>query len=209
MLGLGWLKDKWDAAQERKRLDLHKDQVASEIMDAIKAKDCGAIDTAYNSLETQDGFWRRDRLNNMLRTSIQTNDVAVFQKVMEISQREADYTFYEHSPLMPGAGIHFSYQYSLLYYAIQSKAEDVALHMVNDLGVSVYESGEYNKSKYHSGGLLSSGHTERTKDVYDQPLELAKEAGMDRLAAVLAEKMASDLQQQAAALRQKTSTLRP
>ena len=202
MLGIGWLKDKWAEAQENKRIRLHQDDVAQQLLTAIRNKDIQAIENALASLETDDGFWRRDRVHNALYSAIRSNDVDVFQKTMElIPNVDRNYIFHDYGPSFPGAGFHYSTSSSLLYEAINAQAEDVALDIVSDPEVDIYSSGEYNKSVYRDGGFLSSGHMEKTKKVYDVPLELAKEKGMNRLAVVLSERVAADMTRQAAQLR--------
>lgn len=203
MIGLGWLKDKWAQAQENKRIRLHQNDVAQELLAGIQNKDIQAIEDAMASLETEDGFWRSDRVHNALYAALRSNDVDVFQKVIDlIPNVDRNYVFHDHSPVVPDAGIYYSSSSSLLHEAIKIGAEDVALDIISDPEVDVYNSGEYNKSIYHSGGFLSSGHVEKSGNVYEAPLELAKKNGMNRLAAALSERIAADMTRQAAQLRQ-------
>lgn len=201
----GWLRDKWNERKEKQRIRAHHKEQHEKLNQAITDKDAPKIAEIIEQTEKADVFISH-RYNSFLRAAVRTNDLETFEAVHNLSDSPSpNYVFYDHSPMVPGAVSHFTYRTPLLSYAIDNGAENVALALAQDPQTNIYQQSNFSKSTYHSGGFLSSGHTERKNKEYPLPRVIAEEKGMANVAAVLAQREADDLTAKVAQLRSKPS----
>lgn len=189
----GWLKDAWEARQERQRLHAHYKEQHTKLNQAIEDQDPSAFREILEQTEKIETFLSH-RKNDLLKNAVRAQGIDMYETVSEVcGSPSGHYTFYDHSPLMPGAGMHWSYTTPLIIYAIQNDAADIAMKLAQDPNTNIYVQATYSKSTYHSGGFLSTGHTERKNKEYPIARIQAEEKGMSAVAAVLAQREAADL----------------
>lgn len=195
----GWLQEAWQARQEKQRLKAHHKEQLEKLSQAIADKNPDQIQEVITKTEKADVLISH-QYRSLLRQAIKTNDVDTFDTVHHLSEAPSpNFTFYDHSPLLPEGPYHSS-QTPLLSAAINQGADAIALHLAKNPQTDIQAQASSSTSTYHSGGFLSSGHTERKDKAYPIPRILAEEKGMNEVAAVLAQREAADLTAKARAL---------
>ena len=198
----GWLKQAWNAHQEKLRLKAHHKEQRSALTQAIADKNPAQIGEVLAATEKADVLISH-QYRSLLREAIKTNDVATFDSVHNLSGAASpNYTFYDFSPLVP-EGPHHSSRTPLLSAAIDQGADAIALHLAQNPQTDIQAQASSTTSTYHSGGMFGSGNTEHKTKVDPIPRLLAEKKGMNEVAAVLAQREAADLTAKAAQLARK------
>lgn len=166
-----------------------------------------AIPEGGSALETLlDAPFKPNQRRVLLATAINTDNTGIFQTVLDaLVQGDPNYKLREYSDSLD---ISLDLRVcSLLYQAIASEKPRVALWLAANPKTDIRSSGYSESSVYYGGGFTRSGHIETRVCNFPSCLEEARALGLSDVAAVLAQREATLLRSQAAALQDEAEHL--
>ncbi|MCM2344560.1 MAG: hypothetical protein NDJ24_08370 [Alphaproteobacteria bacterium] len=155
------------------------------VLRAIDAKNMPVVEKIFDTVEF-DGRQTRE----IVKAAIVRDDVALFDLALKkVLHGNVNYALSEHSSGGPEGPSHTTIC-PILSYAIEQGSRNVALRLANDEQTNVSKQGVSTTHIYISGGMMGSGHCERTDRYHAKPLDLARKAGMGDVLIVLLERTA-------------------
>ena len=196
----GWLKTAWNDRQERRRIHDHHKAQMKKLELAITQQDITAISETILATEQRESF-TIDNYDRLLRLAIATDNLDIFSKIYRLAKSPTpNYKFQGNSTVMPRSDLYFTSYHPLLSTAIESGAAKIALQLARDPQTDIYARSYSEKISYYSEEIHGSLQTESSRNYADSALILAKQKGMNDVAATLAQREAADLTAKAAQL---------
>lgn len=189
------LVSKWNESHARARNAKDGTQKYKQAIAAIVNGDSDGLKAVIESIADIDHF-RTHHINDLLKGALVGGDVELFKPLYRVINNNPNYIFHVND-LYADGGPRFDRQERLLYIAIESKAEKIAIFLADEKNCDIRTSG-FQSFSYcdHKTQKMAKGYMP-----YKTPIELARAYGMKSLVMALAVKEASLKQQEVNALR--------
>jgi|GEM_PF-3194355 len=191
------LTDYFHAVQETMRLNKNHAEQAKLMGNHIRTLSDLKLASCIANLEEPQKFWHVHG-HQLINTAIHYGSLTAFKEIFSAMGSDPNYTLRD-SIFMPGMGGSYSTT-SMLYEAITSNNEPVALFLASNPDTNILWSGEY---------VSNIGKAPRKVTVYSLPLEAARKSKMTSVIPVLAERVANLKQDEVNALRAEARILSP